>query len=117
MDTKRFGDLAPDGHDGIEGSHGFLEDHGDVLSAVAAHGVFREGEQVLAHKANVSSDLGGVGKEAEKGEGGGGFAGAGLSDQAESLAGVDLKGDISDGGVGPEVDGKVFDFEKRRVHP
>ena len=117
MDTERFGDLAADGHDGIEGGHGFLEDHGEVFAAVAAHGVVREGEQVFAHKPYGSSDLRGGGKEAEEGERGGGFAGAGLADQAEGLAGVDLKGDVADGGLIPEVDGEVFDLEKRGVHP
>ena len=39
-----FGDLVADGHDRIEGGHGFLKDHGDVAAAVAAHGGFGEGE-------------------------------------------------------------------------
>jgi hypothetical protein len=63
---------------------------------MAAHGFFGEGEQVLAVKGNVSSYLGGGRKKAKEGEGGGGLTGAGLSDKAQGLAWVDLKGDIPD---------------------
>ena len=111
-----FGDLGSDGHDGVERGHGLLEDHGDVAAAVAAHGGF--GREVrsrsVAGEADVSGDVGGVGEEAEDGERGGGFAGAGFADQAEGFAGIDVEGDILDGGVLAEADGEVGDFEERR---
>lgn len=106
-----FGDLGTDWHDRIEGGHGFLEDHGDVAAAVAAHGFGWDGEEGLARKGNVSSDLGGLWKESEDGQGGSGFAGAGLSDQAQGLAGVDMEGDVVDGRVGAEAYGQVGYFE------
>lgn len=107
-----FGDLCAYRHDRIEGGHGFLEDHGDVAAAVVSHGCFGEVEEGLSCKGNVSSDLGGGREEAEEGEGGGGFAGAGFSDEAEGLSGVDLKGDVLDSVVGSEADGQVFYLEK-----
>lgn len=63
-----FGDLGAYGHDGIEGGHGLLEDHGYVAAPVAAHGFGWEGEEVFACKCNVSCDLRGVWKEAEEGQ-------------------------------------------------
>lgn len=112
-----FGDLSSDGHDGVEGGHGFLEDHGDVAAAVTAHSGFGEGEQGLAVEgdgagdAHVGGDAGG--EEAEDGEGGGGFSGARFADQAEGLAGVDLEGDGVDGALGAEGDGQIDNFEQR----
>ena len=108
-----FGDLGADGHDGVEGGHGLLEDHGDVAAAVAAHGWFGEGEEgIVPSKGDVAGDLGGWGEEAEDGERGGGFAGAGLADEAEGFAGIDVEGDIVDGGVCAKRDGEVGDFEE-----
>ena len=41
-------DLAADGENGVEGGHGFLEDHGDLAAADGLHVVFGELEEVLA---------------------------------------------------------------------
>ena len=106
-----FGDLGSDGHDGVEGGHGLLEDHGDVAATVAAHGFFGEGEEGFSRKGNVSSDLSGGWEEAEDAEGGGGFAGAGFADEAEGFAGIDMEGDVVDSLMGAEADGQVGDFE------
>ena len=117
MDLECFGDLAADGHGGVEGGHGFLEDHAEVAAAVEAHGFFGEGEQGGAAKFNGARDLGGGGEEAEEGEGDGGFAGAGFADEGEGLAGMDLEGDVVDGEAGAKGDGEVGDVEERRgVH-
>jgi hypothetical protein len=64
---------------------------------MAAHGFFGEREQVVPIKINGSSDLGRGGEQAEESQGGCRFAGAGLADQAEGLAWVDLEGDGFDG--------------------
>jgi hypothetical protein len=114
MSADGFGDLLANGHDGVEGGHGLLEDHGDVAAAVFAHGFGGDGEQVFSGKGNISSGLAGVREEAEDGERGGGFAGTGLAYEPEGLAGMDLEGDVLDGYVLTEADGKVGDFEKRR---
>jgi hypothetical protein len=112
MGEVGFGDLGAYLHDGVEGGHGFLEDHGDRASAVAAHAFFGEGEEVFSGKSNVSSDLRGRGEEAQEGEGGGGFAGAGLSDQAEGFAGGDFEGEVLDGGLGAEIYFQAVDLEE-----
>jgi hypothetical protein len=112
MGLDGFGDLRADGHDRVEGGHGLLEDHGEGSATMAAHGFFGEGEQIVPIKGNVSSDLRGGGKQSEEGEGGGGFAGAGLADEAEGLAGVDVEGDVADGGTVAEGYGEIFYFEK-----
>jgi hypothetical protein len=57
--------------------------------------------------------LAGGREEAEDGEGGGGFAGTRLAYEAEGLARMDLEGDVLDGYVLTEADGKVGDFEQR----
>lgn len=88
-----FGDLGADGHDRVEGGHGLLEDHGDVAAAVAAHGGFGEGEEVCAVEVDAACDGCGGGEEAKQGEGGGGFAGAGFSDEAQGFARGDREGD------------------------
>ena len=43
-------------------------------------------------------------QQAEQGERGGGFAGAGFTDQAKGLAGGEGKGDAVDDGAGAEAD-------------
>jgi len=114
MSLYGFGDLSAYGHDWVEGGHGFLEDHGEASPTMAAHGLFRKGEERFPGKGNVSSDLRCRGKEAEEGEGRGGFARAGLSDQTEGFAGVDLERNIFDGLVMPKGDGKIGNIEQRR---
>ncbi len=46
MGADGFGDLGADLHDGVEGGHGLLEDHGDLAAADAAHGGVGFGEEV-----------------------------------------------------------------------
>src|SRR5215469_2206036 len=75
-----FGDLLAYGHDGVEGGHGLLEDHGDIAAAVAAHGFFGEGQERGSGEGDVAGSGGGGREQAEDGEGGGGFSGAGFAD-------------------------------------
>ena len=100
MGLDGFGDLSADGHDGVEGGHGLLKDHGDLPAALAAELGVGEGAEVLTGEEDLPGDAGGGGKKAEQGERGGGLAGAGLADEAEGLAGVDAEADVADGGMG-----------------
>ena len=70
-----------------------------------------EGEDGLVIEEDVSGDAGGGRKQAHEGERGGGFSGAGLADEAESLAGSDGEGDGIDDGCGAEGYGEIADFE------
>ena len=117
VDLDSFGDLNADGHDRIEGGHGFLEDHGYVAASAAAHGFRREREEVFACKGNGSCDLRGVWKEAQEGQRRGGFAGTGLADEAQDFAGVDLERNIFYSWMVAECDREVGNFQQwRRIH-
>ena len=108
-----FSDLGADLHDGIEGGHGLLEDHGDITAAEAAQGGFGFGEEVAVVELDLAGEGGGGREEAEEGERGGGLAGAGFTDEAEGFAGGEGEGDAVDGRVRAEADGEVGDFQKR----
>src|SRR6185437_13144218 len=54
---QRFSDLGANAHGGVQRGHGFLKDHGNAASAMAAHGGLRKVQQRLARKRNASSDL------------------------------------------------------------
>ena len=86
MRGEGFGDLVAYAHDGVEGGHGLLENHGDVAAAALAHGFFGEGEEVGAIEADAAGDAGVGAEETENGERGDGFSGAGFADQAEGFA-------------------------------
>lgn len=113
VDAEGFGDLLADGHDRVEGGHGLLKDHGEALAAVAAHGGFGEGEEVLPGEADRAGEGSGGGEKAEEGERGGGLARAGFPDQAEGLAGGNGERDAVHGGLRAEADVEVVDFEER----
>jgi hypothetical protein len=80
---------------------------------VAAHLRLGDAEEVFACESDAAGDLGGGWKQAQEGEGGGGFAGAGFADEAERLAGGDGEGDAIDGGALAEGDAEVFYFKQR----
>ena len=67
----------------------------------------------MAVEADVSGDLSLGAEEAEDGERGGRFPGAGFSDQAEGLAGGNLERYYFDGAVRSKGDGEIGDFEER----
>ena len=114
MGLDGFCDLGAYGHDWIQRGHGLLKDHGYVAASVAAHGFGGEGEEVFAGKGNVSCNVRGFGKEAKEGQGGGGFAAAGLSYEAEDLAGEDLERNIFDGWMGAKGDREIGNVQQWR---
>ena len=99
-DLLRVGDAADlqalahdllDGHTGVQGFDGVLEDHGDVIGEILA--------QVLVHLAGdvpaVEIHLAGGGVvQADDGTAGGGLAAAGFAHQAEGLSGADAEADV-----------------------
>ena len=48
MGFDGFGDLPSHRHDGIEGRHGLLKDHGDLAPTIVAHLLRFQGQQILA---------------------------------------------------------------------
>ena len=114
-----FGDLAADGHDGIERGHRLLKDHGDLAATDPAQGCRSLQEQIESGAfAGIPEDLAfdaGCGvEEAWDGESGGAFAGAGLADEAEDLAFVEGKAYAANGFRVAEANGEVADVEERR---
>jgi hypothetical protein len=80
------------------------------------HGV----EERLAVEEDATGDAAGGREQAEKGERGGGFAGAGFAYEAQSLSGGDGEGDSLDYRIddGVEAEGyrKIFNFEEGGGH-
>jgi len=114
-----FGDLGTDGHRRVERGHRLLEDHGDAAAAMAAHCLLRQRKQIFAAKRNLSGDMRRVRKQAQDGQRGDGLAGAGLADQSQRFAGIDVKGDVpdcglGDRGLGAEGDAEAANIEQRR---
>jgi hypothetical protein len=101
MDEEGFGEDLADGHAGVEGGVGVLEDDGHV-AAEAAEMRGGDGEEVDGGAVwRVEEDLAAGGlDEAEEEAGEGGFAGAGFADEAEGLAADEVEGDVVDDGVG-----------------
>ena len=54
MEDEHLGYLVPNGKDGVEGSHGLLEDHGDAVPPYSAHVVHGQIEEVHSVEVNLS---------------------------------------------------------------
>ena len=117
VQREALGDLALDGVQRVEAGHRLLEDEADVVAAGAAQGALVGGQHLGAAVADRAGDVGVVGQQADGGEGGDRLAGAGLADEGEGLAGVEVEGDAVDGVGGPaaldEGDAEVPDREQR----
>ncbi len=103
MDLESFHDLVSTSKDGIEGGHGFLEDHGQFVPTVTSHFLLRELEEVSAlHFLGMESDATlrnttrGGGNEAHSRKGGHGFTGTRFSDDADGLASMEGEADAVD---------------------
>ena len=117
VQREALGDLLLDGVQRVEAGHRLLEDEADVVAAGAAQGALVGGQHLGAAVADGAGDVGVVGQQADGGEGGDRLAGAGLADEGEGLAGVEVEGDAADGAGGPaaldEGDAEVADREQR----
>ncbi len=114
VDADGFGDLVADPVDRGEGGQRVLEDHGDPAAADLGELPGGQADQFAAVQPDRAAGAGGGGQQAEHSERGDGLAGAGLADQAERLAPVQVEVDAADRRVAVEVDGEVADSEQRR---
>ena len=80
----------------VEGGHGVLKDHGNLLAAHPAHPALSVGEDVLVLEKNLSvHHPAGVLKQAHDGQAGDALAAAALSHDAQHLALVHIKADAA----------------------
>ena len=114
VQTQRFGDLITDLHDGVQSGQGILEDQADTVTTDLVEGIFLDLGQVHAviHNGTIGNN-GVVGQNAQDGLDTNRFAGAGLTDDGQSLAAIQIKADTADGlnqtAVSTEVDLQVLD--------
>ena len=89
MEHQRLIDLLAHGLGGVQGRHGVLEDHGDLLAPDRGPVVFAQLQQVLALIDDLAlcDPAGAVRQQAENGQGCCGLSGAGLTHQTQGLAG------------------------------
>ena len=119
----RLGELQPDGQDGVQGSHGFLEDHADLAAPDISDLEVIEPYQILTLKAYRSPDdaAGRIRYEAENRERADGLPAARLADYRHRLAFLHVVGDavdrLDDTGGGEKMRSQVFDFKKRAQRP
>ena len=110
-----LGQLLADAHDGVQGGQGVLEDHGDLIATDPVELVLADLQQVLAAVEDLTAiDDGVAGQDAHDGAAGNGLTGAGLTNDGEGLALVQIKADIPNGLhltiAGPEGNSQIFNF-------
>src|SRR6185369_5506595 len=121
VQVHRLLDLGADGLNRVEGVHRPLEDHRDVVPAMAAHRLLPAREDVLALEPNLPRDRCVRGQEAHDREHRGGLPAARLADEAEALARLQLEAGAANGvelaAAGKlEPDVQVLDCEEGRSH-
>ena len=114
MGQDGFGDLVSDAHDGIEGGHGLLEDHGQAKATQLLQIGRAGGSGVAAFKDNGAGDTRLRRQESHDGQGGDAFSGAGFADEGESFTGGKRERNLSHGSDGAlwrgELDGEVVEL-------
>ena len=97
MRLEDLGNLIADTHQRIECGHRLLEDHGDIPPAHGPPLGVRQGQQIaVPHDDPAGNGLDTVRQQPNDSIGGHRLARAGLSDDAEHLAGSDAQGDVFD---------------------
>ena len=93
MQQQDLADLLLDGVERIERGHRLLEDDSDVVAAHVADLGLGQAQQLLALEADRAGRMvrGGIRQELQDRERGDRFAGAGLADQRDRLALLDLE--------------------------
>ena len=98
MQHDRLHQLMSDRIGRIQRGHGILEDDRDLVAANGLHDGFIRADELLPVKLDGTGyDLAGCGKNLHDGIRGDGFARAGLADDAEHLAAVEVEGYAVDG--------------------
>ena len=117
----RLGDLAADRQHRVEARQGILEDHRDLGATDLAQALLRQVEDVLAlEDRGPGRDLADpLGQQAEQRQRAHALAGAGLSDEADGLAGRDVVGQAAhradDAPATAELDEQAVDRQQRRA--
>ena len=107
MGQDALHDLVLDPVNRVEGGHGLLEDHGDLVAPDGLHLLFGHLGQVLAVEQDLAvADPAGLFDKTHDGEGGDALSGAGLSHYSQDLAFFDLKAYAVD-----RLDKTSFDLE------
>jgi hypothetical protein len=111
-------DLLADGVVRRERRQGVLEDHRDLVAAQFLHAGPGGADQLVAVQPDLATDRGVLRVvQAEHGQVGHRFAGAGLADDAQRGALLHVEGEpvhgVDDAVLGMEVDGQVTDGEER----
>ena len=117
--AERLGDLFAHRHDGIERTHGFLEDHRRVAPANGPARLLRrathvdDGALFGSEKNFARFDFSAFGLEKpHDGERSDGFARARFTHEGDGLSGTDGQGNVSDGGCrARESDLKVLEIQ------
>ena len=115
-----FGHLASDGHDGVEGGHRFLKDHGDLTAADTAQGgewLVKQIQRLGVAVAAPEDSAGNRCRESEQTKNGKRrctLAGAGLAHEPEHFAIIDVKIDAANGFGCAKTNAKIVSFNERR---
>ena len=116
--TQALSQLGTDGEHGVERRHRFLEHHRELTASNVAHGVLVEVEHLPALEADAALHDAArrVRHESQYRERGHGLATAGLADNRNRLAFLDIEGDavhrLYGAGVREEVGAEVLYFEE-----
>jgi hypothetical protein len=112
---ESLADLPADAEHGVEGARRVLEDHGDAAAPHRVEGGRRRADQLGTVERHAAGDPRLGGEQAESGEPGHRFAGAGFADETEGLAAADMQVDAAQGGDARKRDAQVFDAHKGRI--
>ena len=107
MNLQGFADLTLHGEHRVQGGHGLLEDHGDLVAADVVHLLVGAVENVFAVEGDAAAfNIAVAVQQLDNAHGGHALAGAGLTYNAQGFAGVQGIGHVVDG-----LDNALFRFE------
>ena len=112
-------DLVAHSHNGVQGGHGVLEDHGDDLPTHELHVALRDGHNVIALEEDLPVGYAAdpVRQQTHEGQGRAGLARAGLAHQTQAPAVGQGEADVVDGpdhaAVGVVLHRQVPDLHRR----
>ena len=117
VQLQRLGQLETHGEAWVQAGGGVLKNHGHVFAGQATALAFRQGQQIVAVKAQlVCLDAPRVGHQTHQGHHGDAFAGAGLTHNAQHVAGIERQADavyrVHGCVVRGELDRQVLNFKQ-----
>ena len=116
LQQHSLGDLLTDAHNGVQRGQRILEDHSDFIATDLVHFLFGDLQQILTVINDLAAfDDGVAGQDAHNGTAGNGLTGAGLANDGQGLAALQVEGDIADSlhlaVVGTEGDLQILNFK------